>query len=128
MVITRGARGALIAGPDGVTEVSDGVRQVAVRDLTGAGDNFAGAMIGALVQGMPLTRAVAAANAAGAESVTRPGAVGEVEVAGFSSASRTAGAAVAEQLAAAAVQGAVAAIAGQQGDGGPAADEQAAGR
>ncbi len=127
MVITRGARGALIAGPDGVTEVSDGVRQVTVRDLTGAGDNFAGAMIGALVQGMPLARAAAAANAAAAESVTRPGAVGEVEVAGFSSASRTAGALVAEQLAVAAVQGAVAAIAGQQDDRDRTADEQAAG-
>jgi len=110
MVITRGARGALIAGPDGVTEVSDGVRRVPVRDLTGAGDNFAGALIGALVQGAPLTRAVAAANAAAAESVTRPGAVGAVEVAGFSSAGRGAGAMFAENLAAAAVQDAVSKI------------------
>lgn len=119
MVVTRGARGALIAGPDGVSEVSDGVRQVTVRDLTGAGDNFAGAMIGALVQGVPLTRAVAAANAAAAESVTRPGAVGAVEVAGFSSAGRAPGAMVAENLAAAALQDAVAKIAGQQGGPAP---------
>jgi sugar/nucleoside kinase (ribokinase family) len=113
MVVTRGARGALIAGPDGVTEVGDGVRQVSVRDLTGAGDSFAGAMIGALVQGAPLARAVAAANAAGAEAVTRLGAVGEVEVAGFSSAGRTLGAMFVENVAAAAVQDAVAKIADQ---------------
>jgi len=65
---------------------------VEVRDLTGAGDTFAGAMIGALVQGAPLMAAVAAANAAGSAAVNRLGAVGEVEVAGFSSAVQTVGA------------------------------------
>jgi sugar/nucleoside kinase (ribokinase family) len=92
MVVTRGAAGALVVGPDGTTEVSEGVRQVEVRDLTGAGDTFAGAMIGALVQGAPLIAAVAAANAAGSQAVSRLGAVGEVEVAGFSSAAQTVGA------------------------------------
>jgi sugar/nucleoside kinase (ribokinase family) len=85
LVVTRGAAGALVVGPDEVLEVSDGVRPVEVRDLTGAGDTFAGAMIGALVQGATLTAAVARANAAGAEAVSLLGAVGEVEVAGFSS-------------------------------------------
>jgi sugar/nucleoside kinase (ribokinase family) len=92
VVITRGAAGALVVGPDGITEVREGVRDVPVRDLTGAGDTFAGAMIGALVRGAPLLAAVAAANAAGAEAVGRLGAVGEVEVAGFSSAARRLGA------------------------------------
>jgi len=92
MVVTRGAAGALVAGPEGVTEVSAGVRQVEVRDLTGAGDTFAGTLIGALVQGAPLLSAVAAANAAGSAAVSQLGAVGEVEVAGFSSAMQTVGA------------------------------------
>ena len=117
-VVTRGAAGALVVGPDGVTEVSDGVRQVRVRDLTGAGDNFAGAMIGTLIQGAPLLAAVVAGNAAGAEAVSHLGAVGEVEVAGFSSAGRTLGATFVESVAAAALRGAVAGIteptAGQQ--------------
>jgi sugar/nucleoside kinase (ribokinase family) len=91
MVITRGAAGALVVGPDGVTEVSDGVRDVEVRDLTGAGDTFAGAMIAALVHGAPLLAAVVAANAAAAGAVGRLGAVGEVEVAGFSSARQALG-------------------------------------
>jgi sugar/nucleoside kinase (ribokinase family) len=95
LVVTRGPAGALIAGPDGVTEVTEGVRQVPVRDLTGAGDTFAGAMIAALVQGAPLPRAVVAANEAAAGAVSRLGAVGEVEVAGFSSAARTLGTALA---------------------------------
>ena len=65
LVVTRGAAGALIAQPDGsVAEVADGVSQVPVRDLTGAGDNFAGAMIAALIGGAS---------------------VGEVDVAGISS-------------------------------------------
>jgi sugar/nucleoside kinase (ribokinase family) len=117
MVVTLGAAGALIVDSDGVTEVSDGVRQVEVRDLTGAGDTFAGAMIGALVQGAPLITAVAAANAAGADAVSRLGAVGEVEVAGFSSSGRTLGVMFVENVAAAAVKQAVAKIAGPQAAG-----------
>jgi sugar/nucleoside kinase (ribokinase family) len=104
-VVTRGAAGALVIGPDGVTEVHDGVRQVEVRDLTGAGDNFAGAMIGTLVQGAPLLAAVAAGNAAGAEAVGQFGAVGAVEVAGFGSTGRTLGATFVESVAAAALRG-----------------------
>ena len=101
MVVTRGAAGALVVTADGVTEVRDGVRAVEVRDLTGAGDTFAGAMIGALVQGAPLLAAVAAANAAGADAVCRLGACGEVEVAGFSSADQALGTTFIESIAAA---------------------------
>jgi sugar/nucleoside kinase (ribokinase family) len=99
LVVTRGAAGALVVGPDEVIEVSDGVRPVEVRDLTGAGDTFAGAMIGALVQGATLTAAVARANAAGAEAVSLLGAVGEVEVAGFSSSGPALGLMIAETVA-----------------------------
>jgi sugar/nucleoside kinase (ribokinase family) len=110
VVVTRGAAGALVLGPDGVTEVRDGVREVQVRDLTGAGDNFAGAMIGALVQGASLLAAVVAGNEAGADAVSQLGAVGEVEVAGFSSGGRTLGASFVENVAAAALKGNVAGI------------------
>jgi sugar/nucleoside kinase (ribokinase family) len=89
LVVKRGAAGALVAGPDGLAEVAEGVRQVTVRDLTGAGDAFAGAMIAALLRGAPLTEAVVAANAAGSEAVNQLGAVGEVEVAGMSTAGPT---------------------------------------
>jgi sugar/nucleoside kinase (ribokinase family) len=92
LVVKRGAAGALVISPDGITEVADGVRQVRVRDLTGAGDAFAGAMIAALLRGCSLTDAVVAANAAGSEAVGRLGAVGEVEVAGISTAGQTLGA------------------------------------
>jgi sugar/nucleoside kinase (ribokinase family) len=82
MVLKRGAAGALIVTRDGTTEVTDGVRQVRVRDLTGAGDAFAGAMIAALLHGAVLADAVVAANAAGSEAVSRLGAVGELDLAG----------------------------------------------
>jgi fructose-1-phosphate kinase PfkB-like protein len=101
LVVTRGAAGALIASPDGTTEVAEGVRKVKVRDLTGAGDAFAGALIAALLRGVPLTDAVVAANAAGSEAVGRLGAVGEVEVAGISTAGQTLGARFIDQVAAA---------------------------
>jgi sugar/nucleoside kinase (ribokinase family) len=91
LVVKRGAAGALIAGPDGVTEVAEGVRQTSVRDRTGAGDAFAGAMIAALVRGVPLPEAVAVANIAGSQAVGRLGAVGEVEVEGISTAERELG-------------------------------------
>jgi sugar/nucleoside kinase (ribokinase family) len=106
LVVKRGAAGALVVSPDAVTEVADGVRPVRVRDLTGAGDAFAGAMIAALLRGAPLTDAVVAANAAGSEAVGRLGAVGEVEVAGISTAGQTLGAKFIDRVAAAAVKSA----------------------
>jgi sugar/nucleoside kinase (ribokinase family) len=85
VVVKQGAAGAMIIGPDGVAPVSEGVTSVTVRDLTGAGDSFAGALIGELLRGVPLARAVVAANRAGAQAAGRLGAVGPVEVAGLSS-------------------------------------------
>jgi sugar/nucleoside kinase (ribokinase family) len=84
VVVTMGADGAMIAGPDGVLHVRDGVAPVGVADLTGAGDSFAGAMIGHLLRGAPLAEAVVAANAAGSAAAGRLGAVGPVEVEGLS--------------------------------------------
>ena len=63
-------------------------------------------MIAALVRGSPLTDAVVAANAAGSEAVARLGAVGEVEVAGISTAGQTLGAKFIDRVAAASRRGA----------------------
>lgn len=84
LVVTRGAAGAIIAdGPDGpVTEVRDGVGEVTVRDLTGAGDSFAGALIAALLGGASVRQAAVAANAAGSKAVGRLGGVGAVAAGG----------------------------------------------
>jgi sugar/nucleoside kinase (ribokinase family) len=79
LVVTRGAAGALVSHPDGTfTEVTAGVREVEVKDLTGAGDNFAGALIAALHAGASITEAVVAANAAGSAAVGQLGAVGQI--------------------------------------------------
>ncbi len=79
LVVTRGAAGALVTHADGsFTEVTAGVREVKVRDLTGAGDNFAGALIAGLLSGVPITDAVVLANAAGSKAVEQFGAIGEV--------------------------------------------------
>jgi sugar/nucleoside kinase (ribokinase family) len=102
LVVTRGAAGAVIASPDGITEVADGVQPVTVRDLTGAGDAFAGALIAALVQGVPLTEAVVAANTAGSRAAARLGAVGEVDMSGIAAVGQALGAAFIDQAAAAA--------------------------
>jgi len=53
------------------------------RDRTGAGDAFAGALIGALCQGASITEAAAAGNAAGSQTVGILGAVGEVPMNGL---------------------------------------------
>ncbi len=104
LVVKRGAAGALVVTRDGLTEVAEGVRRVRVRDLTGAGDAFAGALIATLLRGAPLAEAVVAANAAGSDAVARLGAVGEVQVAGISTAGQTLGAKFIDQMAAAAAR------------------------
>ena len=80
LVVKRGAAGALVVDGGTVAEIRDGVQAVRVRDLTGAGDAFAGALIAELLRGVPLAGAVVAANQAGSEAVGRLGAVGEVEM------------------------------------------------
>lgn len=79
LIVTRGAAGALVSHPDGsFTEVTAGVREVEVKDLTGAGDSFAGALIAALHAGASVTEAVVEANAAGSAAVGQLGAVGQI--------------------------------------------------
>jgi sugar/nucleoside kinase (ribokinase family) len=84
LVVKRGPHGAIVAGEGGTTPVTAGLLPVRVRDRTGAGDAFAGALIGALCRGAPLLEAVAAGNTAGSQTVSVLGGVGEVAVAGLS--------------------------------------------
>ncbi|HCU93699.1 MAG TPA: hypothetical protein DHU96_13615 [Actinobacteria bacterium] len=83
VVVKRGPSGAVVADRAGRTEVTEGIRAVHVRDRTGAGDAFAGALIGALCQGASMAEAAAAGNAAGSETVGKLGAVGQVEMEGL---------------------------------------------
>ena len=84
LVVKRGAEGAIVADRTGRTAVTEGISPVSARDRTGAGDAFAGALIAALHRGAPVAEAAAAGNAAGTETVTVLGAVGEVDVEGLS--------------------------------------------
>jgi len=84
VVVTRGADGAVVATPGNTTRVTDGIEPVQARDRTGAGDAFAGALLGALCQGASITDAAVAGNAAGSRTVTLLGAVGAVELDGLS--------------------------------------------
>jgi ribokinase len=71
-VVTAGAQGAALAGPDGTHTISGyPVRAV---DTVGAGDTFVGALAVAVAAGVPAPQAVRAAAAAAAAAVTRHGA------------------------------------------------------
>jgi ribokinase len=71
-VVTAGAHGAALAGPDGAGTI--GAFRVDAVDTVGAGDTFVGALAVALAAGVPAAEAVRAASAAGATAATRPGA------------------------------------------------------
>jgi ribokinase len=71
-VVTAGAHGAVLAGPDGARTI--GAFRVDAVDTVGAGDTFVGALAVALATGIPAAEAVRAAAAAGATAATRPGA------------------------------------------------------
>jgi len=71
-IVTAGAHGAALAGPEG-THTIPGFKVQAV-DTVGAGDTFVGALAVALAAGVPAPEAVRAAAAAGAAAVTRQGA------------------------------------------------------
>ncbi|MFC5200958.1 ribokinase [Streptomyces kaempferi] len=72
VVVTLGARGALVADADGAARVPS-VRVETV-DTTGAGDSFTAALAWRLGLGEPLSVAAAYAARVGAVAVTRPGA------------------------------------------------------
>jgi ribokinase len=72
VVVTRGARGALIVRGGGVQEIAG--RNVAVVDTVGAGDCFCGVLAAGLDQGLSLEAAAARANVAAGIAVGRRGA------------------------------------------------------
>jgi sugar/nucleoside kinase (ribokinase family) len=82
VVVTRGADGAVVAQPGSTTHVRDGILPVEARDRTGAGDAFAGGLLGALCQHAEITDAAVAGNQAGSAAVSVLGAVGEVPMDG----------------------------------------------
>jgi ribokinase len=71
-VVTAGAHGAALAGPEAAATI--GAFRVDAVDTVGAGDTFVGALAVALAAGIPAAEAVRAAAAAGATAATRPGA------------------------------------------------------
>ena len=71
-VVTAGAHGAALAGPDGTRTV--GAFRVDAVDTVGAGDTFVGALAVALAAGIPAAEAVRVASAAAAPAATMPGA------------------------------------------------------
>lgn len=73
VVVTQGARGAVMYRR-GVQIAWARPPQVVAVDATGAGDCFVGAIVTALLEGMPDDQALAFACAAGALAATRPGA------------------------------------------------------
>ena len=73
VIVTLGARGALIVGRDRVTPVAP--FGVAAVDPTAAGDAFVGALAAGLAAGEPMVAAAQRAAAAGALAATRLGAV-----------------------------------------------------
>jgi sugar/nucleoside kinase (ribokinase family) len=83
LVVKRGPKGAIAVDRGRATEVTEGLEDVVVRDRTGAGDAFAGALIGKVVCGWDLLDAVAAGNSAGSEAVARLGAAGALPVTGL---------------------------------------------
>ncbi len=80
VVVKRGSAGAIAVEDGQATEVSAGLEDVVALDRTGAGDAFAGAMLGSLVRGAGLLEAVEAGNRAGSQAVARLGGVGEMPV------------------------------------------------
>jgi len=72
-VVTAGAYGAALAGPDGDPLTIEAFDVEAV-DTVGAGDTFVAALAVTLAVGVPAAEAVRAAAAAGAAAATRPGA------------------------------------------------------
>jgi ribokinase len=76
VVVTLGARGALVVPADGGPALLQAPPPVTPVDTTGAGDCFCGALAQALAAGSPLPEAVGYAVAAAALSTTGPGARG----------------------------------------------------
>ncbi|WP_192255057.1 ribokinase [Mesorhizobium silamurunense] len=73
VVITLGAKGCLVLGPDQPGTLRLPAPHVEALDTSGAGDVFCGCLAGGLARGMPVISALKFALAAAAIAVTRPG-------------------------------------------------------
>jgi ribokinase len=73
VVVTLGAAGAVAVDKNGAVRVPG--FPVAAIDTVGAGDAFSGTLAASLAAGAPIADALLVANAAGALTCTRPGAV-----------------------------------------------------
>ncbi|RWQ44228.1 MAG: ribokinase [Mesorhizobium sp.] len=73
VVVTLGAEGCLVLGPDQAGSLRLPAPRVEALDTSGAGDVFCGCLAGGLAKGMPVTSALKFALAAAAIAVTRPG-------------------------------------------------------
>ncbi|TIQ83325.1 MAG: ribokinase, partial [Mesorhizobium sp.] len=73
VVITLGAEGCLVLGPDRVGSLRLPAPCVEALDTSGAGDVFCGCLAGGLAKGMSVAPALKFALAAAAIAVTRPG-------------------------------------------------------
>lgn len=69
VVIKLGPDGAYFRGADGASGVVPGVRVDTVVDTVGAGDGFAAGLVSALLEGLPLRRAIERGNRIGAMAV-----------------------------------------------------------
>ena len=74
VIVTRGARGALIVAPGGAAPSAVPAPAVDAVDTTGAGDVFSGVLAAALAARLALSEAVAEATQAASASVLRAGA------------------------------------------------------
>jgi ribokinase len=73
VVITLGAEGCLVLGPDQAGSLRLPAPRVEALDTSGAGDVFCGCLAGGLAKGMSVTSGLKIALAAAAIAVTRPG-------------------------------------------------------
>jgi sugar/nucleoside kinase (ribokinase family) len=80
VVVKEGSDGASVCRDGVISKVMAGLLDVDVLDRTGAGDAFAGAMIGTLARGADIVEAVATGNNAGSRAVARLGAIGSVRL------------------------------------------------
>jgi ribokinase len=73
VILTLGARGALVRTEDGDSAIVDAFNAGPVVETTGAGDAFCGGFAAALAEDIPLLAAVRFGCATAGISVTRPG-------------------------------------------------------
>ena len=62
IVVTRGEKGAIAIHGDNVTEIGSAKKDLKIKDLTGAGDLFAGGFLHGFINGKPIEESLEAWN------------------------------------------------------------------